>query len=90
MNEAIGQVISLGVVVAISPVPVIAIVLMLGTPHARTNGPAFLLGWLIGLSVVGGLVLLVSGSIGPTDDDGPATWVSILNLALGLLLIGLA
>jgi Sap, sulfolipid-1-addressing protein len=48
MSDAIGQVLSLGVGVALSPVPIIAVVLMLGTPRARTNGPAFVLGWVIG------------------------------------------
>ena len=42
--DAIGQVLSLGVGVSLSPVPIIAVVLMLGTPRARVNGPAFLLG----------------------------------------------
>ena len=53
MGDAIGQVLSLGVGVALSPVPIIAVVLMLGTPRARANGPAFVLGWVIGLAVVG-------------------------------------
>jgi hypothetical protein len=44
MADAIGQVLSLGVGVALSPVPIIAVVLMLGTPRARANGPAFVLG----------------------------------------------
>jgi hypothetical protein len=51
--DAIGQVLSLGVGVSLSPVPIIADVLLLGTPRARVNGPAFLLGWVIGLAVVG-------------------------------------
>jgi len=36
--------------VAISPVPIIAVVLMLATPRGRVNGPAFLGGWLLGLA----------------------------------------
>jgi len=36
--------------VALSPVPIIAVVLMLGTPRARVNGPAFVLGWVLGLT----------------------------------------
>jgi threonine/homoserine/homoserine lactone efflux protein len=90
MNEAIGEVLSLGVVVALSPVPIIAIVLMLATPRAGTNGPAFLLGWLVGLAVVGTVVLLASSGADATDDDGPATWVSVLELVLGVLLVAIA
>jgi threonine/homoserine/homoserine lactone efflux protein len=90
MNEAIGQVLPLAVVAALSPFPIIAVVLMLATPRARTNGPAFLLGWIVGITAVGTIVLLVSSGVDATDDDGQATWVSLLELALGLLLVALA
>lgn len=90
MNEAIGQILPLGVVVALSPIPIIAIVLVLATPHARSNGPAFLLGWVAGLSAVGAIVLLASGAIDASDDSGPATWVSWLLIVLGVALILLA
>jgi threonine/homoserine/homoserine lactone efflux protein len=90
MGDAIGQVLPLAVGVALSPVPIIAVVLMLGTPRARTNGPAFILGWLVGLSLVGVIVLLVSSGADASDDEGPAKWVSILKLVLGVLLLGIA
>jgi hypothetical protein len=61
MGEAIGQSLPLAVGVALSPVPIIAVVLMLTTPRARTNGPAFVLGWLLGLGVVGAVVLALAG-----------------------------
>ena len=89
MNQAIGQLLPFAVGVGLSPIPIIAIVLMLATPRARVNGPAFLLGWVAGLSLVGGVVLLVAGSIDATGDDGPATWVSVLKLVLGALLLAL-
>jgi threonine/homoserine/homoserine lactone efflux protein len=90
MKEAIGQVLPLAVVAALSPFPIIAVVLMLATPRARTNGPAFLLGWIAGFTVVGTIVLLASSGIDATDDGEQATWVSVLELALGLLLVALA
>jgi hypothetical protein len=62
------------------------VVLMLTTPRARTNGPAFVLGWLAGLGVVGLIVLLVAGP-GASSEGTPATWVSWLELALGVLLL---
>jgi threonine/homoserine/homoserine lactone efflux protein len=87
MAEAIGQVLSLGVGVALSPVPIIAVVLMLGTPRARANGPAFLLGWVIGLAVAGAVILLVSSGANASEDGDPATWVGVLKLVLGVLLL---
>jgi len=62
MGEAIGQSLPLAVGVALSPLPIIAVVLMLTSPRARANGPAFVLGWLIGLGVVGALVLAVGAA----------------------------
>lgn len=88
MGQAIGQVLAVGVGVAISPVPIIAVVLMLVTPRARVNGPAFVLGWLFGLAAVGAVVLLVAPDA--NDDGAPATWVNVLKLAVGLLLVRMA
>ena len=87
MGSAIGQTLSLAVGVALSPVPIIAVILMLVTPRARANGPAFVLGWLVGLAIVGAIVLLVAGPTDASDDGEPATWVDVLKLVLGLLLV---
>jgi len=85
--EAIGQVLSLGVGVSLSPVPIIAVVLMLGTPRARVNGPAFVLGWILGLAVAGAIVLAVAGGAGADNGGEPATWVDWVKIALGALLL---
>jgi threonine/homoserine/homoserine lactone efflux protein len=90
MGQAIGQVISFGVGVAISPVPIIAMVLMLATPKGRVNGPAFLAGWIVGLAVAGTIVLLISSGASASSNGAPASWVSILKIALGALLVLLA
>ncbi|WP_149549207.1 GAP family protein [Streptomyces marokkonensis] len=90
MGEAIGQILSYGVAVALSPFPVIGMVLMLATPRARANGPALLLGWVTGLALVGTVVLLASGGAGPSEQGQPAAWVSALDLALGVLLLWVA
>jgi threonine/homoserine/homoserine lactone efflux protein len=90
MGDAIGQILPLAIGVAISPVPIIAIVLMLGTPRARSNGPAFALGWVAGLTIVGAVVLALASGNSQSDDGGPQTWVSVLKLALGLLFLLLA
>jgi hypothetical protein len=89
MGQAIGQILPLAVGVAISPVPIIAVVLMLVTPRARVNGPAFVIGWLGGLAIVGAIVLIVSPGTS-SDSGGPATWVNVLKLLLGLALVAMA
>nr|WP_156698585.1 GAP family protein [Streptomyces sp. Z38] len=81
---------SYGVAVALSAFPIIGVVLMLATPRARSNGPALLLGWALGLALIGTIVLLVSGGAGPSEQGQPADWVSALDLALGALLLWVA
>ena len=57
MGKVIGEILPFAVGVGISPVPIIAVILMLGTPRGRVNGPMFLLGWLAGLGIAGTVVL---------------------------------
>jgi threonine/homoserine/homoserine lactone efflux protein len=90
MGEAIGQVLPLAVAVALSPFPIVAIVLVLATPRARVNGPMFVLGCLIGLAVVGIVVLALVGPAGASEGRQPATWVDGVKIVLGGLLLLLA
>ncbi|GAA4234139.1 hypothetical protein GCM10022254_38320 [Actinomadura meridiana] len=53
MGEVIGDVLPLAVGVAISPIPIIAVILMLLTPWARATGLGFLGGWTAGIAASG-------------------------------------
>jgi Sap, sulfolipid-1-addressing protein len=64
--------------------------MMLATPKARSNGPAFLAGWIFGLAVVGTVVLLVSSGVEASEGGAPADWVNVLKLVLGAGLLLLA
>jgi threonine/homoserine/homoserine lactone efflux protein len=90
MGDAIGQVLSLGVGVALSPVPIIAVVLILGTPRARGNGSAFVLGWVVGLTAAGTIILLASSGADASEQGEPADWVGVVELVLGALLLVVA
>ena len=87
MGQAIGSTLPLAVGVALSPVPIIAVVLMLTSRRARSNGPAFVIGWLIGLAVIGAIVLSVAGPAGAGKSGSPATWVSWVKIVLGVGLL---
>jgi threonine/homoserine/homoserine lactone efflux protein len=87
VGNAIGQMLPAAVGVAISPFPIIASVLLLGTPRGRVNGPAFVLGCALGTAVVGTIVLVVAAGASASEEGAPATWVSVLQLVLGLLLL---
>lgn len=87
MGDAVGQVLPLAVGVALSPLPIVAVVLMLVTPRARANGPAFVAGWLGGLVVLGAILLAIASGGDANDKGQPATWVSVVELVLGVLLL---
>jgi threonine/homoserine/homoserine lactone efflux protein len=87
MGQAIGQSLPTAVGVALSPIPIIAVVLMLVTPRGRINAPAFIVGWWLGLAIVGAIVLSVAGAASASSQGEPATWVNVLKLVLGLLLL---
>ncbi|MFF2147642.1 GAP family protein [Kitasatospora sp. NPDC058190] len=88
MGEAIGPMLASAVAVALSPLPLIAVLLILASPRGRTNGLAFTAGWVLGLAAVETVVLTVGGALNP--DGGRPTWASWLKLALGALLLLLA
>ncbi len=90
MGQAIGNILPLALAVAISPIPIIAIVLTLGTPRARSNGIAFTVGWIAGLTIVGTVMLLVSSGNATQSSGAPATWTSVLKLLFGALFLALA
>ncbi|MGH3650482.1 MAG: GAP family protein [Acidimicrobiia bacterium] len=90
MREAIADTLPLGVGVALSPVPIIAVVLMLVSRRASVNGPAFLTGWVLGLAAVGVVVLGVAGPSDASDHGEPATWAAVLQLVVGAFLVVVA
>ena len=84
MGAAIGDVLGLAAGVAVSPLPIVAIILMLVSAKGRANGSLFAVGWLVGLSVLGAVVLLLAGPADPSDDGQPAAWTGWLKLLLGV------
>ena len=87
MAEAIGAVLAYAVGVAVSPIPIIAVILTLFSQRAKVNGPVFVVGWAVGLGAVVTAAFLIADSLdvgtSATADDGVA-WV---RLGLGVLLL---
>ena len=67
--------------------PIVAVVLMLVTRRARTNGPAFLLGWIAGIAIAGAILLAIAGPPMRERRRPAAAWMDWLKLVLGLLLL---
>ncbi len=76
--------------VAISPVPIIAVILMLLAPKATGTSLGFLLGWVVGIVVAISLFVVVANAIGLSSSTGPSTGSSWTKIVLGILLVLLA
>jgi hypothetical protein len=90
MGEVIGELLPLALGVAISPVPIIAVILLLLGPRARSASVGFLIGWLVGIAVVVGVVTLVVDSVDDGDAADPSTFASVFKMVLGALALLLA
>ncbi|WP_062465549.1 GAP family protein [Demequina maris] len=89
MGAVIGEVLPLALGVAISPIPIIAAILMLLSPRARVTGVGFLLGWVLGILVASSIFTLLSASL-TGGDGGPQPVVGVIQLVLGALLLLMA
>lgn len=84
MGAAIGDILGSAVGVAISPIPIIAVILILFSAKPTANGLSFLLGWIIGLTIAGGVVL----ALGLTTSDGtPSDLSGWIKIAIGVLFL---
>jgi hypothetical protein len=86
---ALGDLLPLAIGIAISPIPIIACILMLFSGRARVNGPAFLVGWVVGITVATTVVMALSDATGATDDTSGASIGDVVMVVLGLGAIAL-
>lgn len=90
MGAVIGDVLTLAVGIAVSPIPIIAAVLMLLSPKSRVTGTGFMLGWIAGIIVSVTVFTLLSSVLPDEADDGSAPISGIIKLLLGAALLWLA
>ena len=83
MGEAIGEILPLALGVAISPVPIIAVILMLLSPRAGASSTAFTAGWVLGVAVVVTVVAFVVNPAASDDTSKPSVTVSVIKLVSG-------
>ena len=87
VGSVIGETLPLAVGIAISPIPIIATILMLLSPKAKATSVGFLLGWLAGILVALVLFTLLS-SVLPQQNSSPIS--GVIKIILGALLLFLA
>ncbi|MFF7236637.1 GAP family protein [Streptomyces collinus] len=78
--QAIGGMLPAAMAVALSPFPVVGVVLILAGRQGRRNGPLFAAGWVAGLGVATTVVVLVFGEAEDPDSTSSAVadWGRVL------------
>lgn len=90
MGPAIGEILPLALGIAISPVPIIAAILMLLSPKARVTSVGFLLGWIIGIVIAVSVFTLLASVLPEEDPDASKPIKAVIQIVLGLGLLLLA
>ncbi|GAA3878218.1 GAP family protein [Leifsonia kafniensis] len=90
MLAVIGSILPLALGIAISPIPIIAAILMLLSPKARKTSVGFLVGWLLGIIVAVSVFTLLSSVIPESNADASQPIKGTIQLILAVLLLLLA
>ncbi len=88
VNYVIGSILPLSLGVALSPFPIVLIVLLLGSARPRANGLAFLAGWVGGLAAIVVLLTFALDALaGSGSDPGPVAGILRILFGAALLLM---
>lgn len=90
MGTAIADILPLAIGVALSPIPIVAVILMLFSKQARSTSLGFLIGWFLGLAVVATVVVCVADPAQQATGGEESPLSAIVHIVLGLLLLFLA
>jgi hypothetical protein len=80
VGRVIGELLPLAIGVAISPLPIIAAIVMLLTRRAGLTSLGLLVGWVVGIVVATVVFVFVASTVGLDESSGPSTagsWVKI-------------
>jgi len=89
MRAVIGEILPLSVGIAVGPLAIIAAVLMLLSPKAKSTSLGFLTGWVLGITLAVVTFTLLSLALPKQGSGGPSA-SGVVKLILGgsLLLLG--
>lgn len=90
MGSVIGEFLPLALGIAISPIPIIAAILMLLSPKAKSTSLGFLLGWILGIVAAVVIFTLLSSILPQDDSNDPTPIAGVIKIVLGAGLLLLA
>ncbi|WP_433169299.1 GAP family protein [Kribbella sp. CA-247076] len=90
MWPTLGAVLPQAMAIALSPVPMVCIVLVLLSPRPVRAGIAFAVGWIAALTIAVGLVAWLTDTVADSNEEAARDGVDVVQLAIGVLFAGLA
>lgn len=90
MGNVVGEILPYAMAVAISPIPIIAVVLTLLSPKAKAASVGLLAGWVAGIIVTVTLFILVSEMLPEDRSDGWMPILGTIKIALGAVFLFMA
>jgi hypothetical protein len=90
VGSVVGQILPLALGIAVSPIPIVAVILILLSPKPRGASVAFLLGWVLGIVAVVWLFEAIFSTVPSTQSDDPDPLLGVVKISLGLLLLVVA
>jgi hypothetical protein len=80
----------IGVVIALEPLPLTAFILILLSKGGVRKGAAFIFGWLLSLAVVIAITVLITGNKPPEANTAPSLAALAVKIAIGFVLLVVA
>lgn len=88
MDAVNGELLAFGVAAGLSPIPIVASIVVMTSRRAGRNGLALLVGWLAGILLVGGVVLLLAaGATGDSNEQETTVGAAVRLVVGGAMLI---
>jgi Sap, sulfolipid-1-addressing protein len=80
----------IGLVITLEPIPLTAFILILLSKGGTRKGAAFIFGWLLSLAIVVALTVLVTGNNPPKSNTAPSLGALAAKIAIGVGLVLIA
>lgn len=77
MNGVIGDVLPLAIAIAISPIAIVAAILMLFSTRAGSTSLGLLIGWVVGIVAAVTVFTVITGGVGAGQSQAGVSWVKV-------------
>jgi threonine/homoserine/homoserine lactone efflux protein len=84
------ELILIGLVITLEPIPLTAFLLVLGSKGGVRKGAGFIFGWLVSLAIVVTVTLLVTGNKPPAPSTAPSLAALAVKILIGVALLVIA